>query len=39
MEVLPKDIIHTWILSHLTHSRNGRPSRMDPVELLEALLY
>ena len=39
MEVLPKVIIRTWILPHLTQSRNGRPSRVDPVELLEALLY
>lgn len=39
MEVLPKDIIRTWILPYLTQSRGGRPSRVDPVELLEALLY
>ena len=38
MEVLPKDIIRTWILPHLTQSRNGRPSRVNPVELLKALL-
>ena len=39
MEILPKDIICTWILPHLTQSRNGRPSRADPIELIEALLY
>ena len=39
MEVLPKDIIRTWILPHLTQSRTGRPSRVDPIELLEAMLY
>ncbi|NVO33536.1 IS5 family transposase, partial [Hymenobacter lapidiphilus] len=39
MEVLPKDIIRTWILPHLPQSAMGRPSRVDPVELLEALLY
>jgi len=39
MEVLPKDIIRTWILPYLTHSHGGRPSRVDHVELLEAVLY
>lgn len=39
MEVLPKDIIRTWILPHLPQSTSGRPSRVDPIELLEALLY
>lgn len=39
MEVLPKDIIRTWILPHLSQSPTGRPSRVDPVELLEVLLY
>ena len=39
MDVLPKDVIRTWILPHLTQSRNGRPSRADPVELIEARLY
>ena len=39
MEVLPKDIIRTWILPYLTQSPLGRPSRVDPVELLEAMLY
>lgn len=39
MEVLPKDIIRTWILPHLPQLPTGRPSRVDPVELLEALLY
>lgn len=39
MEVLPKDIIRAWMLPYLTQSRNGRPSRADPVELLEAMLY
>lgn len=39
MEGLPKDIIHTWILPYLIRSRAGRPSRVDPVELLEAMLY
>ena len=39
MEALPKDIIRAWILPYLTQSRNGRPSRVDPVELLEAMRY
>ena len=39
MEVLPKDIIRTWILPYLTQSPIGRPSRVDRVELLEAMLY
>ena len=39
MEVLPKNIVRTWMLPHLTRSRNGHPSRVDPVELIEALLY
>ena len=34
-----KNINRTWILPHLTQSRNVRPSRVDPVELIEALLY
>jgi len=39
MEVLPKGVTRAWILPHLTQSRNGRPSRVDPVELLEAMRY
>lgn len=39
MEVLPKDIIRTWILPYLTQPHGGRPSRAEPVELLEAVLY
>ena len=39
MEALPKDIIRAWILPYLTQSRNGCPSRVDPVELLEAMRY
>lgn len=39
MEVLPKDIIRTWMLPYLTTHRRGRPSAVDLTELLEALLY
>lgn len=39
MEVLPKDIIRTWILPALTFSSQGRPSAVDPTELVEVMLY
>ena len=39
MEVLTKDTIRTWILPSLTFSTHGRPSLVDPVELVEIILY
>ena len=39
MKVLSKNIIRTRILPYLTQSRTGRASRVDRVELLEAMLY
>jgi transposase len=39
MEVLPKAIICTWILPYLPQPGTGRPSRVDPIDLLEAILY
>lgn len=39
MEVLSKDSIRTWILPSLTFSPLGRPSVVDPVELVEVILY
>ena len=39
MEVLSKDRIRQWILSALTFSAHGRPSVVEPVELMEAILY
>ena len=39
MEVLSKDMIRQWILPHLTFSAHGRPSVVEPVELVEAILY
>lgn len=39
MEVLPKDIIRTWILPYLTQFYHCHPSRVVPVEMLEAMLY
>jgi transposase len=39
MEVLPKDIIRTWIVPYLTTHRRGRPTATDLTELLEAVLY
>ena len=39
MEVLPKDMIRQWILPVLPFSPLGRPSVVEPVELVEAILY
>ena len=39
MEVLSKDSIRTWILPTLTFSTQGRPSAVDPTELVEVILY
>lgn len=39
MEVLPKDIIVRCILPHLPVRTGGRPLRVAPVELVEAILY
>ena len=39
MEVLPKAISRAWILPYRTQPQLGGPSRVDRVELLEALLY
>ena len=39
MEVLPKDMIRQWILPVLPFSPLGRPCVVEPVELVEAILY
>ena len=39
MEVLSKDMIRQWVLPALTFSTHGRPSAVEPEELLEAILY
>ena len=39
MEVLPKAMICQWILPKLPFSPLGRPSVVEPVELVEAILY
>ena len=39
MEVLSKEMIRQWILPVLTFSAHGRPSVVDPVELVEVILY
>ena len=39
MEVLSRDMIRQWILPVLTFSAHGRPSVVDPVELVEVILY
>ena len=39
MEVLPKDIIRTWILPHLSSHQRGRRVVADPAELIAAMLY
>ena len=39
MEVLSKDMIRQWILPALTFSAHGRPSVVEPVELVEVILY
>ena len=39
MEVLSKEMIRQWILPALTFSAHGRPSVVEPAELVEAILY
>ena len=39
MEVLSKEMIRQWILPVLTFSVHGRPSVVEPVELVEVILY
>ena len=39
MEVLSKDMIRHWLLPALTFSTQGRPSAVDPVELVKVILY
>ncbi len=39
MEVLPKDIITTWILPHLPFSSHGRRRAAQPEEVVAAILY
>lgn len=39
MEVLSKDMIQQWIVPALTFSSHGRPSVVEPSELVEAILY
>ncbi|AMJ67938.1 IS5 family transposase [Hymenobacter sp. PAMC 26628] len=39
MEVLPKDIIVTWLLPHLPFPATGRRRRVAPAEVVGAILY
>ena len=39
MEVLSRDMIRQWILPALPFSTHGRPSVVEPVELIEVILY
>jgi hypothetical protein len=39
MEVLFKDMIRQWILPALPFSAHGRPSVVEPVELVEVIFY
>ena len=39
MEVLSKEMIRQWVLPTLTFSTHGRPSAVEPVELVEVILY
>ena len=39
MEILSNDRIRQWVLPALTFSALGRPSVVEPVELVEAILY
>ncbi|UYZ61202.1 transposase [Hymenobacter latericus] len=39
MEVLPKDSTRTCMLPHLPLRTGGRPLRVDPLEVVEAILY
>ena len=39
MEVLSKDMIRRWVLPVLSFSPHGRPSVVDPVELVEVIVY
>lgn len=39
MEVLPKDIIVTWLLPHLPFPTTGRRRRVAPDEVVGAILY
>ena len=38
MEVLSKEMIRQWILPALTFSAHGRPSVVEPAELVEVIL-
>jgi hypothetical protein len=39
MKVLSKAMIRQWILPALPFSAHGRPSDVEPVELVEVILY
>lgn len=39
MEVLPKDIIRTWILPHLSVGERGPDCQAERLEVVEAILY
>ena len=39
MDVLPKDIIRTWILPHLRTGTRGCSRRMDLPEVVETILF
>ena len=39
MDVLSKDMIRQWVLPALPFPAQGRPSVVDPVELVEVILY
>ena len=39
MEALSKEMIRQWVLPALTFSTHGRTSAVEPVELVEVILY
>ena len=39
IDILSTEMIRQWVLPALTFSALGRPSAVEPVELVEAILY
>ncbi|WP_232325921.1 transposase [Spirosoma montaniterrae] len=39
MEVLDKVTIETWILPHLSLGQRGKDIKVDPIALIEAIIY
>ena len=39
MEVLSKEMIRQWVLPVLTFSTHGRPTVVEPMELVEDIYY